>query len=222
VSGVRDTRRRARGSGRIQHLQFLAFLFLLIAFSAALALFMDLDDAFIIGFDAAALLFILYSLLRMNHASPDNLREHAAQNDAGRTLLLVIVILLLLVVLLAIGIELQQTGGSNRWDVLIVVLTLAIAWTFGNVFYAFHYAHMFYDPGPGGADHAGLVFPGTVTPDFWDFCYFAFVLGMTFQVSDVKVASARIRRTALIHALVAFFFNIGVVALTVNVIAGAI
>lgn len=88
--------------------------------------------------------------------------------------------------------------------------------------YAVHYAHMFYDRDAGGGDHKGLNFPGTEQPVFQDFCYFAFVLGMTFQVSDVEIASHRLRRTATLHALVAFSFNIGVVALTVNVVASAI
>jgi uncharacterized membrane protein len=104
----------------------------------------------------------------------------------------------------------------------LVVATLTIAWLFGNMVCALHYAHMFYDPAPGGGDHAGLVFPGTERPDFQDFCYFASVLGMTFQVSDVQIVSSRIRRAATVHALVAFFFNIGVVALAVNVVAAAI
>ena len=203
---------------------FLAFLLLLAGAFGGLAGIakIDVGEAFILGFDAAAFLFILATLFELNRASPAQLRQRAAENDAGRVLLPLIAGLLLAVVLLALGLELGAGAESPGWKVLVVVMTLAIAWLFGNIVCALHYAHLFYDAGPSGADHGGLVFPGSCVPNFWDFCYFAFVLGMTFQVSDVQIASARIRRAALLHGLVAFFFNIGVVALTVNVIAGAI
>ena len=211
--------RSARG---IQHPFFLLFLLLMAAAVALLVPFAGLARAFLIGFDAAAALFILFTGVKMGPASPDRLRLNAARNDAGRVLLLLIVALLLAVILVVIVQEMGRHGQANGREVVLVVLTLAIAWTFGNLVCALHYARMFYDLGPDGGDHEGLLFPGAAAPDFWDFCYFAFVLGMTFQVSDVQIVNARIRRTATVHALLAFFFNIGVVALTVNLIAGAI
>jgi uncharacterized membrane protein len=201
---------------------FVLFLALLVAATASLAPWIDVAPAFLIGFDAAAALFVLITCARMGPASADRLRLSAARNDAGRALLLVIVALLLAVILVVVGLELGGKDEARAVEVLLLVLTLTIAWTFGNMVCALHYARMYYDAHPGGGDHAGLRFPGTEAPDFWDFCYFAFVLGMTFQVSDVQIVSARIRRTATVHGLVAFFFNIGVVALTVNLIAGAI
>jgi uncharacterized membrane protein len=209
----------ARG---IQHPFFLMFLILMVMFVASTAPFMGLTLSFLIGFDAAAALFILVTSVRMGPASPASLRLHAARDDAGRVLLLLIVALLLAVILVVIAQEMGRHGKANGQEVVLVVLTLTIAWTFGNLVCALHYTRMFYDVLPGGGDHAGLLFPGADAPDFWDFCYFAFVLGMTFQVSDVQIFSKRIRRTATAHALLAFFFNIGVVALTVNLIAGAI
>ena len=70
------------------------------------------------------------------------------------------------------------------------------------------------------SDDEPLKFPGNTKPDYLDFAYFAFVIGMTFQVSDVEINSGMIRRTALAHGLLSFAFNTFVVALTINLIAG--
>jgi uncharacterized membrane protein len=209
-------------AGGIQHPLFLLFLALMAVAVAALAPLVGAAPGFLIGFDAAAALFILVTGVRMGRASPELMRVNAARNDAGRELLLLIVALLLVVVLVVVILEMGKEGRSSGPEVLLVVSTLSIAWTFGNLVCALHYARMFYDAAPDGGDHAGLLFPGTDAPDFWDFCYFAFVLGMTFQVSDVQILNRKIRRTATAQGLLAFFFNIGVVALTVNLIAGAI
>ena len=65
-------------------------------------------------------------------------------------------------------------------------------------------------------------FPETQYPEFSDFFYFSFVIGMTFQVSDVEITLPRLRRIVTVHAILAFFFNLGVVALTINVLAGVL
>ena len=71
--------------------------------------------------------------------------------------------------------------------------------------------------GPGRTE----VFRTAPTPDYWDFVYFAFNNGMAFQVSDVTTTTRAMRRAVLAHCMIAFFFNIGVVALTINIVAGA-
>jgi uncharacterized membrane protein len=90
-----------------------------------------------------------------------------------------------------------------------------------NTIFALHYAHFFYGDSddPTGAEARGLAFPGHAEPDYWDFLYFAFVIGMTFQVSDVQIEDHRLRRIALAHGVLAFFFNVVVLALTINIIA---
>jgi len=210
------------GVGAISHPLFILFLAVLVVAVALLTPWVGIAEGLLLGFDAAAFLFILGTCVSMGDSSAESLRKTAARNDANRTVLLLIVALLLLVILVALGFELGRTGRSRGIEILIVVPTLFIAWGFGNIVCALHYAHMYYDARPGGGDHAGLDFPGTKEPYFWDFCYFAFVLGMTFQVSDVQIESAPIRRTATMHGLLAFAFNIGVVAMTVNVVAGLV
>ena len=75
-------------------------------------------------------------------------------------------------------------------------------------------------PRPAGAEARGLDFPGRAEPDYWDFLYFSFVIGMTFQVSDVQIENHHLRRLGLAHGVLAFFFNVVVLALTINIIAG--
>jgi uncharacterized membrane protein len=99
------------------------------------------------------------------------------------------------------------------------VLTILLSWAFIHTMFALHYAHEFYDEEAGG----GMTFPGgDGDPDYWDFAYFAFVIGMTSQVSDVSVTSKRIRRTVAAHGIVSFLFNAALLALSVNIAAGAI
>ena len=93
-----------------------------------------------------------------------------------------------------------------------------LAWLFSNVVYALHYAHLFYMPGDEGKDCGGLAVPKTDEPDYWDMLYFAFTIGMTFQTSDVEIESRDIRRVAMLHGLIAFVFNLGVLAFTINVL----
>jgi uncharacterized membrane protein len=94
-----------------------------------------------------------------------------------------------------------------------------LSWAFIHTIFALHYAHEFYDEDIGG----GLAFPGGETePDYWDFVYFSFVIGMTSQVSDVGVTHKEIRRTVAAHGVVSFVFNAALLALTVNIAASAI
>jgi uncharacterized membrane protein len=106
-------------------------------------------------------------------------------------------------------------------DFAIVAVTLVLAWLFSNLVYAFHYAHMFYDAKDAG-DAGGIIFPEGGAPVFADFVYFAFVIGMTCQTADLDISSRRIRRVVTMQGLFAFFFNLGVLAMTINVLSGVL
>jgi len=95
-----------------------------------------------------------------------------------------------------------------------------LAWLFSNSIYALHYAHLFYSRADGGRDAGGIDIPDTKEPNYWDFVYFSFTLGMTFQTSDCQITSPRIRRVVIGHCLAAFVFNIGVLAFSINVLGG--
>ena len=173
-----------------------------------------------LAFDIGAVVFLL-SCVSLLEASAERMRQAAIRNDANRTLLLILSAAIAIVLLTAIAIELGQRGAPSAWVVVLVVATLLLAWTFANTIYALHYAHLFYTADDDGRDSGGIDMPGTDEPDYWDFAYFAFTLGMTFQTSDVSITSRTMRRTVTGHCLIAFVFNLGVVAFSVNVLGGS-
>ncbi|WP_174292768.1 DUF1345 domain-containing protein [Sphingomonas bacterium] len=171
------------------------------------------------AFDIAAAVFLVAvsSLLKRNEAT--QIRRTAVANDANRVLLLAMTALITLVVLVAVHGEVK--GNSDTGTVVLVIATLALAWLFSNTVYALHYAHLFYLPDDDGeGDQQGLCFPKTDEPDYWDFVYFSFTLGMTFQTSDVDIAGRGMRRVVIGQCLAAFVFNLGVLAFTINVLGG--
>ncbi|RYY28547.1 MAG: DUF1345 domain-containing protein [Sphingomonadales bacterium] len=171
-----------------------------------------------IGFDAGALVFLLSCLPMLSHES-DAMRESAKRNDANRVLMLLITLAVSLVVLAAVASELMQKAAGDWWSLPLILGTLVLCWTFSNTIYTLHYAHLFYSA-VQGKDAGGLSFPATKEPDYWDFIYFAFCLGMTFQTSDVEVTQGRLRRVVTLHCLAAFVFNLGVIAFSINVLGG--
>lgn len=186
------------------------------AFSAA-----PLADALVTGFDLGALVFIAALLpLRRDHSAAE-MRHHAARNDAKRGWVLAITALVSLSLLAAISAELPAARAGDGHALVKLVLTLALSWCFTNLVFMLHYAHMHYMPDPAsGKDAGGFDFPGTAEPDYRDFLYFAFTAGMSFAASDVDVTRGAVRQIVVAHSLLSFVFNIGVLAFSINVLAG--
>src|SRR5690606_27907257 len=130
-------------------------------------------------------LFLLSLAPLLGNRSADQMREAARNNDANRVLLLVITAVVIVAILVAVGAELRSGEQPGVGAVGLIVGTLVAAWLFSNTVYALHYAHLFYLGNDRGKDQGGIAVPGTSEPDYWDFIYFAFTLGMTFQTSDV-------------------------------------
>jgi len=169
------------------------------------------------GFDIATLLFFALCAPLLRH-NAGRMRIAACRNDANRPMLLLITGVVMLVILATIFSELLQKQAHGN-HIVPIVATLAIAWLFSNWIYALHYAHLYYREGVEG-DCGGLIFPDTREPDYWDFIYFAYCLGMTFQTSDVSILTGEFRRAVTVHCLAAFVFNLGVLAFTINVLGG--
>ena len=174
----------------------------------------ELRRAIMVGFDVAAVLFLVSVLPLLRTREGASIRAHARENDANRATLLAITFIVMVVLFAAIATETLR-HSPEPFTKILIVLTLAIAWVFSNTVYALHYAHLAYGD---EAKCSGLSFPGTDEPLYWDFVYFAFTLGMTFQTSDVTVSDRGIRRVVTMHSLAAFVFNIGVLAFTINVL----
>lgn len=204
---------------RIAPPRFVAFVAIMVIASAITAgpLSFAWGRALMTGFDIAALVF-LASLWPLLDDDVADLRQRAKDNDANRAGLLALTALVTAVILVAIGNELS--GKPSPLTVALVIATLAMAWLFSNTVYALHYAHLYYSDDAHGGDVGGLDVPGTGRPDYADFIYFAFTLGMTFQTSDVQMTGRAMRRVAIGHCLAAFVFNLGVLAFTINVLGG--
>jgi uncharacterized membrane protein len=123
-----------------------------------------------------------------------------------------------------LGMAKGMAGKRLAGHIALALATVVLSWLVLHTVYALHYAYLFYREhhGPKTKQVArGLVFPdGEIEPDYFDFAYFSFVIGMTSQVSDVQISSCEMRRWALLHGMVSFAFNTAVLALSINVIAG--
>lgn len=114
-----------------------------------------------------------------------------------------------------------KSAGDGFGNIVLTITGIMSSWTMLHTIFTLHYAHLYYSKTHNEDVTApGLDFPKEKKPDYIDFAYFSFVVGMTFQVSDVQINSRIIRRTALAHSLLAFALNTFVVALTINLIAG--
>jgi uncharacterized membrane protein len=168
-----------------------------------------------VGWDATALtlLCLCWHILRNSDARTTELR--AGDQDPGGRAVFIIAVLSSLFSLFAATMVLRMMRGQscgNFWVVLALV-SVALSWVVTHTAYTFRYAHLFYT----GTQNGGLAFPGTDTPCDMDFAYYAFTIGMCFQVSDVQCTDSGIRRATLGHALVSFLFNTTIVALSLNV-----
>ena len=215
-----ETRKGFELGRKIAPPRFIAFVLIAaIAIPGAIAL-SDWRQGVMGGFDIAALVFLV-SLIPLADDKSESMRRAACRNDANRAVLLGITGVVSLVVLVAVAAELNGKDAKQPLSIALIVATLALAWLFSNTVYALHYAHIFYSSGDDGKDCGGIDVPGTDEPDYWDFIYFSFTLGMTFQTADVDMTGARVRRIAIMHCLAAFVFNLGVLAFTINVLGGS-
>ena len=173
----------------------------------------------LLAFDVAALIFLGSTLHLIVHSTTQSMRQRARQEDQSYWGFLLTSAAVAAIALIALGIELHASKNGGLIEVILAASSLLLTWMFLNTIFALHYAHEFY--GDSGGKNSGLDFPATKEPDYWDFIYFSFVIGMTFQVSDVEISEREIRRVALAHAVIAFFFNVIIIALSVNVVASS-
>jgi len=170
-----------------------------------------------------ALTFIVTSLIVFFKLPVSEIEERANQEDGSRAFVFLFILVtsfasMLTVLLLMLSDEMKTQQGLT---VLLSALGMIVSWALVHTIFTFHYANMYYDKQKHSTSEvAPLDFPGKLKPDYLDFAYFSFVIGMTFQVSDVEIYSRRIRRIALVHGLLTFTLNTFVVALTINLIAG--
>jgi uncharacterized membrane protein len=154
-----------------------------------------------------------------------HLRKRTSEQDEGAFAILLLTIAATLASLVAIVFELgglkQATPSEAVSQVLLAIATILLSWSFIHTIFSIHYAHEYYGERRDGII-GGLTFPGDNEPDYLDFLYFSLVIGLTSQVSDVAVTSKVIRRVVALHGVLSFFFNLTILALTVNMISNII
>jgi uncharacterized membrane protein len=177
----------------------------------------------LIGWDIGVGLYLVLAFTLMGRSDVHRLKRRAANQDEGNLAILFLTVAAAIASLGAIFAELGTAAGQTRQpgQLILATATVVLSWAFIHSIFALHYAHEFYGEGRD-RQIGGMSFPDDPEPDYWDFTYFAFTIGMCAQVSDVTVSSKSIRRTVLTHSIISFLFNAALLALTVNIAASAI
>jgi len=180
-----------------------------------------------IGWDTGVVLFFALTAFVLGAGNSSVLRQRASLSDTHLWIILGVVVIAAAASLTVLAFVLQKPEGAPTSSLVgrvsVAAGTLMLSWSLVHTMFAIRYAHYFYgDPDADGTLRGGLAFPGKGHPDCLDFMYYAFVVGMTCQVSDVQVLSKPMRRLTLAHGVLAFFFNAGVLALAVNILATAL
>lgn len=186
----------------------------------ALSQVLSVTRSLLLAFDGGVAVFLIVMSITMSRSTSVTMRRRAHLQNEGKWTILGFSMAVSGVILLALYQELHAAKSHSLLDLFLASSSIFLSWLFLATIFALHYAHSFYlvpDPSRGG-----LLFPGTETPDYWDFMYFAIVLSMACQVSDVQITDRLIRRVALLHSMVAFFFNVIIIAITVSVVAGVL
>lgn len=174
-----------------------------------------------------SLAVLVLAWLRILTANPRESLKTAKLQDSSRSTILLFVVVGAIASIFAVGFLLGSAhgrhGGLLAETILLSFGTLIGSWSLIHTLFALRYAHIYYgdDKDPSTAGQAGgLEFPGKAMPDYLDFAYFSFVIGMTCQVSDVQITGRGFRRLALLHGLLAFAFNTVILALSINLASG--
>lgn len=206
------------------HRILLSLAFVLLAFAAIRKC--NLQAAFVITvlWDVFAFTYVVISWIVFFLRPKEQIIKLANKDDGSKMFVLISILLTSFASMFAVLLLMLSSDnfqGRHLVTLPVVISGMMLSWVMVHTLFTFHYAHMYYSDYENKRNkNPDLEFPGHEDPDYLDFAYFSFVIGMTFQVSDVEIASPRIRRTALAHGLLAFALNTFVIALTINLIAG--
>jgi len=210
---------------RIKSIQKL-LLCLAVAGLGSLALLpvrMESTTRIMVGWDIFSFCLICFSFGIFFTMCSKQIRVLASHEDSSRTVVFFIIIAATIGSLMGILLLLSNKSGwvlSKGMETFIYISGVTLSWVLLHTTFTYRYAHLYYGGRTKGANDfaGGLDVPGEKFPDYLDFAYFSFVIGMTFQVSDIQISSRHIRRMALLHGLLSFLFNTVIVALTINVV----
>ncbi|MDR3407046.1 MAG: DUF1345 domain-containing protein [Methylovirgula sp.] len=210
-------------------------LFISLAFGVLVGFLLPSDwrviTRILIGWNSGIFFYFVAVAGMVISADRDSMARRAVEQDDGRLTILFLTVVAATAAFGAIFYQLLMVkdvhGLQRAFHLLLAATTVISAWAFIHVMFALHYASECFSErelktSPAAKAHGGLRFPGDETPDYFDFFYFSFVIGVACATADVNITSRMIRRTATIHCIVAFFFNSAVLALTVNIAAGLV
>jgi uncharacterized membrane protein len=175
------------------------------------------------------ILALLWSIILTATAS--EVRVIAGKQDSSRAIIFIFVLSASIVSLFAVIFVMRTLPNPNQagypYHVAFAIFSVILSWLMFHSIFAIRYTHIYYnlmyEERMSQKEHkGGLIFPSDEAPDYFDFAYFSFVIGMTWQVSDIQITSRRIRRIVLFHALLSFVYNTVILALTINIISGLI
>ena len=185
----------------------------------------------LIGWNAGVLLYLAATLRIMLRADEHSIRRRAALVDESRFIILTVAMAAICASFAGIVVEVVEiqklTGVAKAVSAVLAGTTIVLSWILIHTIFAQHYAHEYFlsresEKELAPEDRAGLRFPGGQRPDYADFLYFSFVIGVASQTADVMITSRPMRRLNLLHCVLAFFFNATVLALTINLAASLI
>ena len=178
----------------------------------------------IMAWDFGCACFVVLAVRMMSGADGAAIAQHAATQDEGRHIILGLVLFATAASLITVGVELSAAKAAHGLErsirVGLAFGTVAISWFMVQMIFALHYAYEYYRVWPDEEGYGGLGFPGGEEPDYWDFVHFSVIIGVACQTADISFTQKRLRRIGTLHGVVAFVFNTGVLALTVNLVAG--
>jgi uncharacterized membrane protein len=190
-----------------------------------------LTTRLLIAWNAGIVLYLGLAMWMMAHASEVSIRRRAALIDESRFVVLIFSVIAAVASIVAIIMQLAAVkdmhGLLKALHLGLAGLTILSAWTFIHAIFAQHYAHEYFVERASEMhlppeQRGGLEFPGAGSPNYTDFLYFAFVIGVAAQTADVAICSRPMRRVALVHCVLSFLFNTTILALTINIAAGLI
>jgi uncharacterized membrane protein len=205
---------------------------LVLGLAAGLMLFFGAPGSFlswnaaIVGWNAFACVILALDWLTILTTPLRKIRERAQQEDVSRFVIFLFVVVAACAALFAVGFLISAHKGQSRegfgGHLLLTLSTVISSWALVHTVYSLRYAHTYYGDSDEAGVHqhaGGLIFPGDRPPDYFDFAYFSFVIGMTCQVSDVQITSRRMRRLTLAHSILSFGFNTMILALLINTVS---
>lgn len=202
------------------------FICLLFGVIASIITSTDLESLvrLMIGWDTFSTLMVAFGWITFFKTSAQQIRAQAKVQDENRVVIFGIVLIATLAGLIAVIILIitkTENSSQSEFKIPLAVAGMFLSWLLIHTTFTLRYAHIFYGNHreKPGTHAGGLDFPKEEKPDYLDFAYFSFGVGMTFQVSDVQVTSKRLRKLVLLHSLISFIFATIMIALTINLIS---